>query len=111
MGGLHIQRRPEALVFTGQRVGRTGIGLDVRQLLPEHFVFRLQRLIAEHIAVVLLGRIPQRADAGTEGRQHGLHDHIGNGQARQVADDGQRQRQRHRNDQHHPHFRRKEMSH
>ena len=101
VGGGEGQKTAQTVVFTGNGVGGTGIGLDLGKLLPQSGVFRLQGLVAEHIAVELLRGIPQLAHAAAQRGQKALGDIFKKGKARKAADDGQGNGKHHCDDQHH----------
>ena len=76
MGGQEIQSLAQTLIFTAHRVGLPGHVLHGGNPGGEDFVFRLQGLVAEHIAVIFLRRVGQGRACCPEGGKDALNDKV-----------------------------------
>ena len=111
MSLLQAGQLPQALVFTGDGIRLTGHVLHFRDSFLQHLIFRFQRFITEHIAVVLLRRGSQSGAGCPEGGQHTLDNQVRDAGIGDAAGNGQGHGQQSRNDQDDLHPGRKQISH
>ena len=103
---LPVLRQPQPLaqplVFPGNGICLPGLIFDLGQLFLQPFVFGHQRFVFKHIAVKLLRLIGELTDAGADGGQNALDQHIRQAHTRQRADDRQHHGKQYGDDQDHP---------
>ena len=99
MGGQKIQRLAQTVVFPAHRVGLPGHVLHFGNPGGKNLVFRGQRLIAEHIAVILFRRVGEGRACCPEGCKGALDDKIRDALAGEARKHGQSRGDKHGQDQ------------
>ena len=111
MGLLQADDVAQTGIFTGGGVGLTGHVLHFRDAGLQRFVFRLQRLIAEHIAVVPLGGAGQGGAGCPEGGQNALNHQLRDASVGQTGHDREHGGEQDRNDHQDAQFGIEKLSH
>ena len=111
MGLLQVHALAQTLILTGDGFCLTGGVLHFRDLLFQHFVFRRQCLIAEHIAVIFLSRGGQGGGSRPQGGQRALDCQIQRIFVHDAAENGKHQRKNDCQHQNNSDFAGKQISH
>ena len=104
MGLLEVQHIAQTGVLTGNGVSLTGNVLHFGDVGLQRFVFRLERFITEHIAVILLGSVHQSSAGSPEGGHHALDDDVGQTLVGDACHNGQTCCQQNRKNQNNAHL-------
>ena len=102
MGGKKIQRLAQTGVLTAHRVGLPGYVLHFGNPGGENLIFRLQSLIAEHIAVIFFRRVGQSRPCRPEGGKDALNHQVRDTLAGQARKHGQPRGNKHGQNQNDP---------